>query len=244
MKEIGILDVGNDTYLRSDLSKDDIIEENIEYAKSLKLDITEKEKVLPYMYWTPKKHKKPTGKRFIIASKQCSTKQISSNVSLVFKLIYNQVENFHKKAKFLSNYNNFWVLQNCDPVLQSIKQINKRRNAKTISTFDFSTLYTKIPHSKLIKELSNVIDFVYDYGSTTYIAISKFGRAYLCKNRPKSVVSFSRNALKKAIKYLVEDYYFTIGNAIMRQAIGIPMGIDPAPFFLISVRTKIYDRID
>ena len=148
------------------------------------------------MYWTPKKHKKPTGKRFIIASKHCSTKQLSSNVSLVFKMIYSQVENFHKKAKFLSNYNKIWVLQNSDPVLESIKRINKRKGAKSISTFDFSTLYTKIPHSKLIKEMSDIIDFVCDCGSNTYIAISKSGHAYWCKNKPKSLVSFSRSSLK------------------------------------------------
>ena len=80
----------------------------------LGLTVSEKDLDLPSIYWTPKKHKNPTGKRFIIASKHCSTKMISRAVSLVFKLVYRQVENFHSKAKFLSNYNKFWVLQNCD----------------------------------------------------------------------------------------------------------------------------------
>ena len=141
------------------------------------------------------------------------------------------MENFHKNAKFLSNYNKFWILQNSSPILESIKRINKRHNAKSISTFDFSTLYTKIPHQKLIKELSEMIDFVFDYGRSSVIAISKFGKVYWCEKKPKSSVSFSRNSLKTAVKYLIENCYFTVGKVVMRQAIGIPMGIDPAPFW-------------
>ena len=46
------------------------------------------------------------------------------------------------------------------------RSVNKKKNAKVISTFDFSTLYTKIPHDKVqIKELSEVIDFVFAAGS-------------------------------------------------------------------------------
>ena len=231
LKEIGILGPGNPTYHISDSSKDEIIQNNTNFTRKLKLNPTEKDYNLPCMYWIPKKHKTPTGKRFIIASKHCSTKQISSTVSLVFKKIYKQVENFHKNAKFLSNYNKFWVLQNCNPVLETLKHINKRKNAKSISTFDFSTLYTKIPHENLIKELSEIIDFVFDFGRNSVIAISKFSNVYWCEKKPKSLVSFSKNSLKTAVKYLIENCYFTVGNIVLRQAIGIPMGIDPAPFW-------------
>ena len=231
LKETGILGEGNTTYVSSDLSKEHIIHDNVEYAKHLKMNVTDKELDLPAMYWIPKNHKQPTGKRFIIASKQCSTKQISTAVSNVFKLIYSQVENFHKNAKFLSNYNKFWVLQNSNPVLDSLNRINKKKNAKSISTFDFSTLYTKLPHDKLIKELSEVIDFVFNAGSNQHIAISKYGKAYWTKSKPKTSVSFTRHSLKIAVKHLVQNCYFTVGNVVLRQAIGIPMGIDPAPFW-------------
>jgi len=231
LNEIGVLDDGNSTYIRSDISKECIMHDNVEYARRLKIRVTEKELDIPIMYWIPKKHKQPTGKRYIIASKQCSTKQISTAVANVFKLVYSQVEKFHKNAKFLSNYNKFWVLQNSNPVLKSLSHINKKKNAKSISTFDFSTLYTSLPHDKLIKELCEIIDFVYNAGSSRYIVISKYGRAYWSKSNPKTLVSFTRNSLKVAVKHLIQNCYFTVGNVVMRQAIGIPMGIDPAPFW-------------
>ena len=40
----------------------------------------------------------------------------------------------------------------------------------------------------------------------------------------------NKNTIKEGIKYLLENCYFTIGNTIFRQIIGIPMGTDPAPF--------------
>lgn len=231
LKEVGILGNGNDTYVRSDRSKIDIVDENVNYSKRLGVEVSEKDLELPIMYWTPKKHKQPTGIRFIIASKHCSSKGISKSISQVFKLIYRQVENFHTRAKFLSNYNKFWVLQNCNPVLESLNRINKKQNAKSISTFDFSTLYTKIPHDKLIKELSDVIDFVFDAGIGKFIVISKNDKAYWSRNKPKSAVCFSRNSLKTAVKHLVKNCFFMAGNTVMCQVIGIPIGIDPAPFW-------------
>ena len=76
------------------------------------------------MYWIPKMHKNPTKHRFIVASKSCSTKQLSTAVSNTFKLIHRQTENFHRYSKFDANYNKFWVIQNIDPVLDTLKKIN------------------------------------------------------------------------------------------------------------------------
>ena len=110
------------------------------------------------MYWIPKLHKNPVGSRFIIASKNCSTKPLSKAVSNVFKLIYSHIENFHRKSKFLSNYNKFWVLQNVDPVTENINIVNRKKKTESIAAYDFSTLYAILPHDKLIKRLCNVID--------------------------------------------------------------------------------------
>ena len=83
-------------------------------------------------------------------------------MSLILKLIYFQTASFHKKAKFLSNYKKFWVLQNSDSTIDSLNETNKKMTAKSIATFDFSTLYTKLSNDKLVDELSSVIGFAFD----------------------------------------------------------------------------------
>jgi len=230
LKEISVSTEGNCTYENTSKSKEEILNENMEYSARLFMEIGDKDKELPIMYWLPKLHKVPCGKRFIIASKHCSTKSISKAVSQSFKLIYSQVENFHKKAKFLKNYNKFWILQNSDPVIEIMNKINKKQRAKHISTYDFSTLYTKIPHEKLIEKLSYIIDFVYQVGNKSHIVLSTEGHAFWGQKR-SGKITFSKASLKRATNYLISNCYFTVGNVIMRQAIGIPMGIDPAPFW-------------
>ena len=230
LKEIGHLGNGNSTYEKSSKNVADIVEENVMYSERLGLEVEDGEKDLPSMYWIPKMHKDPPGARFIIASKQCSTKKISKSVSSAFKLMYNQIENYHIKAKFLSNYNKFWVLQNPDPVLASIKRINRKKGAKSIATYDFSTLYTKLPHDKLVKELIKLIDFCFNGGNKEYIKINNWGKASWGK-KTKDSKGFTKNSLKVAVKHLIENCFFTVGNTVLRQAIGIPMGIDPAPFW-------------
>ena len=127
LNEIGILGSGSPTYAKAEKNTDEIIEENCLYAKHRGFEVKEEEKTLPSMYWTPKMHKNPVGARFIIASKLCSTKQISKAVSSAFKLVYRTTENFHQNARYESNYNKFWVLQNADPVLSSLNNINRKK---------------------------------------------------------------------------------------------------------------------
>ena len=81
LKEIGEIETGNDTYQKIEKNVSEIVEENVMYSKHLGLEVEETEKDLPSMYWIPKMHKDPPSARFIIASKQCSTKKNSKAVS-------------------------------------------------------------------------------------------------------------------------------------------------------------------
>ena len=232
LREIGASgqSVNQSTYVSANRCADEIISENQEYAKRLGLDIEDRDLELPSMYWMPKMHKSPSGCRFIIASKHCATKPISKAVSSAFKLIFKQVESFHQKAKFLSNYNKFWVLQNSDPVISILQTINRKKNAKSIATYDFSTLYTKLPHGQLIDRLSKIIDFVFMGGDKSYIKIGLSGQAYWARAKGRGV-AFTKGSLKMAVAHLIENCFFRVGDRVMRQAVGIPMGIDPAPFW-------------
>ena len=59
------------------------------------------------MYWLPKLYKTPIRARFIMFSKNCSTKLLSKVISEIFKIIFKHVENFHNKSPFYSSYKKF-----------------------------------------------------------------------------------------------------------------------------------------
>ena len=91
----------------------------------------------------------PPGARFIIAGKKGSDKQLSKHVTSAFKLCFSQRDAYHIKTYYFSGANTFWVIQGKSLLLECTNKINKRKSGKQISTFNFSTLYTKKPHDKL-----------------------------------------------------------------------------------------------
>ena len=49
-----------------------------------------------------------------------------------------------------------WILKNSTSLLSSLDQLDVR-TAKSVQTFDFSTLYTSIPHDLLKSRISNLV---------------------------------------------------------------------------------------
>ena len=52
--------------------------------------------------------------------------------------------------------NNIWILKNSTSLLSSLDQLDVR-TATSVQTFDFSTLYTSIPHDLLRSGISNLV---------------------------------------------------------------------------------------
>ena len=225
LKEIS----GNNTYQPSDLDLNSILENSESLCKTFGLSLSDKMKTLPIMYWIPKMHKNPIGCRFIIASKSCSTKPLSCAVSMVFKVLYKHVEQFHHKSRFFSSFNKFWVVQNSSPVIGHLNRINAKKKAKRISTFDFATLYTTLPHDLLIEILTKIINFVFDSGCRNKLGFSNTSAYWTTKGKDNRF--FTCTSLSECVSFLIKNCFFKVGNSILKQCIGIPMGIDPAPFW-------------
>ena len=115
------------------------------------------------------------------------------------------------------------MVQNSFPVTEKLDKINNKNNAKSISTFDFSTLYTKIPHDFLIQVLCEIIDFVFKGSVRNRIGFSE--KSVYWTNKGVDKRFFTKASLKATVEYLISKCYFTVGNAVFMQKIGIPMGI-------------------
>ena len=180
-------------------------------------------------------HYSPSRCRFILASSTCSTKPLSQTVSIIFRKIFKQIESFHHRSYFYRNYNRFWVVENSKPVLERMIKLNQGKKAKSISTFDFSTLYTKLPHDNLVEVLNGLVDFVFDGGLKTvggnrkYLAVD--GNKCYFANTTKVPQSYTKAQIHMMVEHLITQSFFSFGNLVFKQCIGIPMGIDPAPFW-------------
>ena len=112
LEEVGVTDLPSNTYKICDDEINNKIVNNIQVCDKFRLKVEERCETLPIIYWMPKMHKNPLGARFIVASSKCSTKPLSKNISYIFKLIFEQVQNFHLKSKSYCNINCFWVVKN------------------------------------------------------------------------------------------------------------------------------------
>ena len=235
LDEVGVPGDASSTYKLSGKDPNEVVQNNAEYCEKLGMNLEERLKTLPFMYWIPKMHYDPPRARFIVASSTCSTKPLSKTASSIFKHIFNQIRNFHQKSYFYKNYNRFWPIENSSPVIDKLTRINEKKNAKEISTYDFSTLYTKLQHDDLVFNLYEIIDFAFKGGNEKkdgnrkYLTLS--GRSAYWSKKKKGKNSFTKGDIKILVAKLIRESYFQIGNLLFLQIIGIPMGIDPAPFW-------------
>ena len=230
----------SDTYEFITKSSADIIQEHRNELAKHKLELKEGMDCLPLMYWIPKLHKNPVGNRFIIASPKCSLKTLLKDVTPILKLFQNQIKSFHDKNRVWVGVSNFWIIQNNAPVVERIDKINHKKKAFSIRTFDFSTLYTKIPHHLLKGALFEIVDFCFKGGISKGVYVHKTD-AYWRKPSKDGKDPYTREDIKSVLEYVIDNAFFQVGDKVFRQIIGIPMGSDPAPF-IANLFLYIYEN--
>ena len=103
---------------------------------------------VPTLYWLPKLHKKPYKARFIANSSSCTTTELSKLLTSCLTAVKKHVIKYCEKVYERSGKTLFWSIKNSGEILDKLKA--RGFNATSLSTYDFSTLYTTLPHN-LIK---------------------------------------------------------------------------------------------
>ena len=95
--------------------------------------------------------------------------------------------------------------------MPSITKLSKCKAAKSISTVDFLTLYTKIPHDKLLYVLLEITDFVLKDGARDYVT-GYSSRAFWSRSKSKAGRSYSLQEMKSYLEFLINDSYSDVGS--------------------------------
>ena len=108
-------------------------------------------------YIGTKLHKSPVKHRFIAGSSKCTTKELSSLLTKILTVIKTGLEKYCSIKTSHTGVNNMWILKNSTNLPSSLVHLGVRK-ATSIQTFDFSTLYTSIPHNLLKSRMNNIIN--------------------------------------------------------------------------------------
>ena len=98
--------------------------------------------------------------------------------------------------------------------------------------FDFSTLYTTIPHTKLKNRLKELIHncFFYKNGNRRYeYLVIRGDSGYFVKEHTESRSKYTEETITKMLAFLVDNIFVVFGGHVFQQTVGIPMGTNCAP---------------
>ena len=93
----------------------------------------------------------PYKHRLIAGSSKCSTKPLSILITKLLTHIKQGLQKYCETAYSRSGINQMWILKNSKELLEHLKS-SAFNHVTSIKSFDFSTLYTTIPHQKLKKK--------------------------------------------------------------------------------------------
>jgi hypothetical protein len=124
-----------------------------------------------------------------------------------------------------SGVKQMWILKNSKE-LESLKSTFFSQ-IYSIKTYDFTTLYTTIPHDKLKTRLFSIIDCCYFNKNSKRISI--YSRTYFVIHDSDSTHKYSENDIKEMLVFLIDNNFVVFGNKYFQETVGIPMGTKCAP---------------
>ena len=97
-----------------------------------------------------------------------------------------------------------------------------------MSTYDFSTLYSTLPHNLIKEKLINLIEWTFKREGSLYIVCNE-RQAFFTSEDTKRYKLWSCQNVCEALIYLLDYIYIRFGTKLYRQIVGIPMGTNCAP---------------
>ena len=212
------------TYVPAQLTKDKLLLRHIDSLTKSNIKIDKLD--LPTFYWLPKLHKNPYKSRFISNSSHCSTTILSKHITSALTTVKDHVIKYSETAFSNSNVNYFWSIKNSSEVIEKLRLRNFQ--GSQVSSFDFSTLYTSLPHDLIKAKVLSLVKWCFDRESKTYLCTSaKAG--FFSNKKYDSYACWTCTELCEAFTFLMENIYVQFDGMVYQQIVGIPMGTNCAP---------------
>ena len=98
----------------------------------------------------------------------------------------------------------------------------------SLSTYDFSTLYTTLPHNLIKDKLIDLIERTFQREGSPYLACND-RNAFFTSEKPKKYHAWSCQNVCDALPLFVGQHFIQFDTKLYRQVVGIPMGTNCDP---------------
>ena len=126
-----------------------------------------------------------------------------------------------------SSKNLFWSIKNSGEILDILKA--RDFNATNLSTYEFSTLCTTLPHNIIKYKLIDLIEGTFKRKGSPYLACND-RNAFFTLEKPKKDHAWSCQNVCEALTFPLDNIFIRFGTKLYRQVVGIPMGTNRARY--------------
>jgi len=233
-------------FKRTDESKAEILLRHEEFNRRKNLQHKD---ALPYLYGLPKMHKTPPKLRFIsgVASSKlpnrqqddlteveqrhmqsrnkphCSTTAASKEVTIQLQRIMDVLKAKDNKLFIAKGYRRYWIVNDMDEVFLDMKKNRDLLQGKKPRTFDFTTMYTCLPHQTILTNVRKAICEAKEYSRQRFMENET--------RNTDALEDISTDDLMDLVTFIVSNSYICNNpdEGVFQQDIGIPMGTNSAP---------------
>ena len=201
--------------------KDEILQNHHLVMLAFGISLPKEDTDLSKLYWVPKLHKNPYMQRYIAGSAKCSTKPLSDQMR---------------------------ILKNTKEILGNLKA-QSLHSVNSIKSFDFSNLYTSIPHDRLKSKLKEIINqcFVHKNGNQRFqCLVIGYKDTFFVRDHSDAQHKYSDADVVKILEYLIDNIFVELGVRLFQHTICISMGANCAPLladlFLYSYEAEFVQK--
>ena len=216
---------GTEVYEQTSQKKKSVINNHIFHNATRFASVNEDKERLPTFYWLPKLYKQPYKARFIANSSSCTTTELSELLTSCLITIKYHVIKYCEKV-YKRSGKNLWSFKNSGEVLNKLK--SRGFYASSLSTYDFSTLYTTLHHNLIKDKLVELIERTFQREGFLYMAVND-RNAFFTSNAVRNFNLWSCQKVCEALTFLLDNGSIRFGSKLHRQIVGTPMGTNCAP---------------
>ena len=118
--------------------------------------------------------------RFIANSSSCTTTELSKLLTSCLTAVKNSFIKYCEEVYERSGKNLFWSIKKSGEILDKLRA--RYFNAPSLSTYDFSTLYTTLPHTLIKDKLIDLIERTFQREGSPYLACND-GNAFFTSEK-------------------------------------------------------------
>ena len=199
---------GNPTYTATALSKEEIINNHMSVLSSFGLSMKVEDCDLTVLDTKITQVSIQT----TLYHRSCQVFCQAFSIILTSIAVKTGLQKYHNTCFSRSGVNHMWILKHSKDLLETLSS-RSQYVCNSIKTFDFSILYTTIPHTLLKSRIKELIQRCFSKKNGEqmyqYLVIGR-DKSYFVKSHPKSSNKYKQDEIIQMLDFLIDNIYCSV----------------------------------